>query len=82
MPRALPKRYAVTDADLPDDLRVANCARCSCVLVAPGQPNAPEHLEVIAGRVYSRPHCSRCLPIARTLPLPTDNLFAPTTQEN
>jgi hypothetical protein len=64
------------EPDDPDnDLRVCNCSRCDCLLMAAGQPRRPYHPEVVAGRVYGRPHCRRCLPHAVKEPRPVRNRF-------
>lgn len=67
--------------DLPDDMRVANCSRCGRLLMARGQRREEWHPEFIAGRAYGRAFCARCLPVARSRPLPPENLFAIPTQE-
>lgn len=54
-------------ADLPDDLRVADCAGCGAVLAADrAQADALrcKHLPTIAGRIKGRPYCAGCLAIA------------------
>lgn len=57
---------------LPEGTKVCNCARCGRLLL--GDAHKPEgKLEGIAGRVYGRPYCIRCLPHAKRQPRPPEN---------
>jgi hypothetical protein len=71
----------VLEDDLPEDTRVLNCSRCNRLLMARGQDRQPWHPEFPAARVYGRPVCRRCLPVARSLPMPPENRFEIPTQE-
>lgn len=69
------------DEKYPPDLRLANCARCSRVLAAPDQSGIPDHLEVVAGRCFGRPHCSSCFVRAVREPRPPESRFSIPPQE-
>ena len=77
--KRIPRSYSRTGTidDLPDDLIVANCARCNHLLWSRQNTLAGwYHIPLVAGRVFGRPYCGRCLPVARTRPLPPSNRFA------
>lgn len=61
----------VPTAAHPDDLKVCECARCGCELMAPGQDalvrvlrshlNGPSLPAAVAARVAGRPYCAACV---------------------
>lgn len=59
----------------PDTLKTVECSRCRRLLMTPSQPRQPWYPEVVAGTVYGRPCCHRCLPFARREAAPPVSRF-------
>ncbi len=63
--------------DLPPDLILVSCARCR--LVMRGLRNRVKGFANVfprvAGVCHGRPHCAKCLPVARREPRPPESSF-------